>query len=87
MPSNRATFVCQHVFDRSRSMDYVCYDGDIIVTCSGSDHNFANSKEVHIVGLGHLTARDPTLLDIPELRMGAWAERSENDRRWRVSQE
>jgi hypothetical protein len=85
-PANRATYVCQHVFDCARKMDYVRYDsdGDILVTCSGSDHDFSNAKEIHVVGLGHLTARDPTLLDVPELHSGAWAERSDSDRRWRV---
>jgi len=85
-PANRATYVCQHVFDCSRDMDYVHYDGDgdIFVTCSGADHDLSNAKEVHVVGLGHLIARDPTLLDIPELSSGAWAERDESDRGWRL---
>ena len=67
-------------------MDYVHYDrdGDILVTCSGGEHDFSNAKEVHVVGLGHLIARDPTLLDVPELQSEAWAERSASDRRWRV---
>ena len=84
--SNRATYVCQHVFDGSRDMDYVHYDreGDILITCSGNDHDFSKAKETHVVGLGHLTARDATLLDVPELNSGAWAERSNSDRHWRV---
>jgi hypothetical protein len=85
-PSNRATYVCQHVFDCSRGMDYIHYDSDrdILITCSGDDHDFSNAKEVRVVGLGHLITRDPTLLDVLELHPGAWAERSEDDRRWRV---
>jgi hypothetical protein len=85
-PANRAIYVCQHVFDRSRDMNFVyCdVDGDIQITCNGSDDDLSNAQEIHVIGLGHLTARDPTLLDIPELHSGAWAERSESDRRWRV---
>src|SRR5262245_44394540 len=85
-PGNRATYVCQHVFDCSRAMDYVHVDddGDILITCSGNDHDFSNAKEVHVVGLGHLIARDPTLLDIPQLRPGAWAERNEHGQQWRI---
>ena len=83
-PANRATYVCQHVFDRSRDMNFVYYDGDIQITCNGADDDLSNAKEVHVVGLGHLIVRDPTLLDVPELHSGAWAERSESDRRWRV---
>lgn len=85
-PNNRKTYICQHVFDCSRGMNYIHYDEDrdILITCNQNDDDLSNSKEVHVVGLGHLTARDPTLLDIPELHSGAWAERSESDRRWRV---
>ena len=85
-PNNRAIYVCQHVFDCSEKMDYIHVhsDGDILITCSGDDHNFSNAEEIHVVGLGHLTARDPTLFDVPELRPGAWAQRSERNRRWQV---
>ena len=67
-------------------MDYVCVhdDGDILITCGGNDHDFSNSNEIHVVGIGHFIARDPTLLDVPELSSGAWAERSEKHRPWRV---
>jgi hypothetical protein len=59
-------------------------DDDMLITCNGNDDDLSSAEEVHVVGLGHLIARDPTLLDIPELYSGAWAERSESDRRWRV---
>lgn len=83
-PNNRKTYICQHVFDCSRDMKFVHYDGDIQILCNFSDCNLSNPDEIHVVGLGHLTARDPTLLEIPELHSGAWAERSESDRRWQV---
>ena len=84
--ANRAAYVCRHVFDHSRVMDYVHYDrdGDILITCSGNDHDFSDPQEIHVVGLGHLIARDPTLLDVPSLYSGAWAERSEGDLQWQV---
>jgi hypothetical protein len=85
-PANRATYVCQHVFDCSRGMNFVHYDGDgdMLITCNRGDDDLSNANEIHLVGLGHLIARDPTLLDVPELHSGAWAERSESDRRWQV---
>jgi hypothetical protein len=66
-------------------MDYVLHDhdGDIQITCSGDDHDFSNPDQVHVVGLGHLIARDPTLLEVPELYRGTWTERSDIDRQWR----
>lgn len=36
----QAVYVCQHVFEGTRSMDYIFYDhdSDILITCSGQDH-------------------------------------------------
>src|SRR5262249_55711975 len=87
--ANRAAYICQHVFDVSREMGYVGYndDGDdpyILITCIDGDHDFSSSEEIHVVGLGHLVARDPTLLDIPDLQPGTWAVRSKAGQAWRV---
>jgi hypothetical protein len=86
LPANRVIYVCVHVFDSFRDMNYVHYDydGDLLVTCSGSDHDFTDADAVRVVGLGHLIDRDVTLLRVPELRLGARAERSERDRPWQV---
>lgn len=85
-PSNRAIFVCLHIFDNVRDAGfvYVDADGDIQITCSGNDHDFSNSREVHIVGLGHLINRDDTLGSIPDLQNGDWAERGTPAEAWKV---
>ena len=82
---DRAMYVCQHVFDRSRSMDYVHYDrdGEILITCSGDDHNFHDPAQVRVVGLGHLLSRDATLSHVPDLLKGAWADRVDQQQPWR----
>jgi hypothetical protein len=66
-------------------MDYVHYDddGDILITCSGDDHNFRDPTEVRVVGLGHLLSRDLTLNDVPDLSKGAWADRPDQQQPWR----
>ena len=67
-------------------MDYVYWDEDrdLMITCCGDDHDFSDARQVRVVGLGHLVNRDPTLRDIPELELGEWAERSDEDRRWHL---
>lgn len=85
-PTNTLTYVCQHVFEASRSVDYVHYDkdGELLMTCCGNDHDFTDPSNVRVVGLGHLLTRDRTLLELPDLHRGAWAERSSPNHSWEV---
>jgi len=86
-PRNLATYICQHVFENSRSMDYVSYmeDGDLFISCCGNDHDFTNPAELRVVGLGHLLNRDQSLCELPDLQRGAWAERESPNYPWVVT--
>ncbi len=78
-PSNLAIYICNHVFDRSRSVLFVSHEenGDWQFLCGNVDHD---SDSVHVVGIGHLIADDPSLSSLADLPVNWSAERpSAND--------
>lgn len=84
LPKNRKIYICSRVFDKLRDMNYIHHDsdGDLLITCSGSDHDFSNPEEVRVVGFGHLISRDASIKDVPDLLPGSWAERKDRNSPW-----
>lgn len=79
---NLKTYVCTHVFDGTKPVLLVVHDkdGDWSFVC-GEPHE--NSAEAYrVVGVGHLTFRDPTLNECADLPAGFEAERSAVGRQW-----
>ena len=73
-PNNLAVYMCSHVFDSVRPVLLVIHEqGDFQFMCGASDHG---SNDIHVVGVGHLTERDPTLNQCADLPEGSEAERS-----------
>ena len=71
-PNNLGVFVCPHVFQNTRPVLYVCReDGDWQFLCGDTDHG----SDGHLVGVGHLTERDPTLHELSDLKPNCGAER------------
>ncbi len=85
LPSNFKTMVCNHIFQFERTINYVvrASDGDLVMMCGESDHA-QDATEYKIVGLGHLTSRDSSLLSIPPLSKGWSVERKDPSSTWRL---
>lgn len=82
-PNNLRAFVCPHVFRDERPILYVCRaDGDWQFLCGGGDHD----EQGHVVGVGHLTARDPSLNELSGLKADWEAERTEVGGKWVLSE-
>jgi hypothetical protein len=82
-PENLAVFVCPHIFDDSRPILYVCReDGDWQFLCGHDDHD----SDGHVIGVGHLTQRDPTLNELAELKVDWEAEREHIGSKWILTQ-
>lgn len=61
-------FVCPHVFNEERPVLYVCRDDSGWQFLCGDD-DFEGGGGPHIVGVGHLIERDPSInlvSDLPE---------------------
>jgi hypothetical protein len=82
-PSNLAVYVCDHVFDKSRPVLFVSRAGGDWQFLCGENH--PEGAIPHVVGLGHLVDRDPTLLELARLPEGWEAERASVDEAWRES--
>ena len=79
-PPNLATYICSHVFEKSRPILLVIHeDNDWIFCCGGEDHS---EKDWKVVGVGHLISRDSTLHECADLANGFEAERSGVDKDW-----
>jgi len=82
-PHNLGVFVCPNVFENTRPILYVCRaDGEWQFLCGGSDHG----DDGHLVGVGHLTERDPTLNELADLKAAWEAERKEVGAKWVCSE-
>ena len=82
-PDNLGVYVCPHVFEDTRPILYVCRaDGDWQFLCGGDDHD----DECHLVGVGHLTERDPTLNELAGLKPNWEVEREGVDAKWVYSE-
>lgn len=74
-------FCCEHVFRGQRPVLYVCReDDDWQFLCGQSDH--PRSTEPVVVGLGHLLAADPTLMELEDLPTEWEAERQSPGSPW-----
>lgn len=82
-PDNLGAYVCPHVFEDTRPILFVCRaDGDWQFLCGGGDHD----DDAHLVGVGHLTARDPTLNELADLKPDWAAERRTAADQWVYSE-
>ena len=82
-PDNLGVYVCPHVFEDTRPILYACRaDGDWQFLCGGDDHE----ENPHLVGVGHLTERDPTLNELADLKPEWEAEREEVGAKWVYSE-
>ena len=82
-PDNLGVYVCPHVFEDTRPILYVCRaDGDWQFLCGGDDH----SDDGHLVGVGPLTERDPTLNELVDLKPNWEAERNAVGEKWVYSE-
>ena len=83
-PANLGVIVCPHVFKNERPILYVCRaDGDWQFLCGNGDHTDSSG---HLVGVGHLTERDPSLHDLANLPPDYEAERKSTDDSWVISE-
>ena len=80
MERERAAFVCRHVFEGSRPVRLVAHEsGDWQFLC-GEEHEPGDGPRV--VGLNHLTERDPSIVAVLELPSGWEAERRDVGGPW-----
>jgi hypothetical protein len=82
-PANLGVYVCPHIFEDTRPILYVCRaGGDWQFLCGNDDHD----ENPHLVGVGHLTERDPTLNELADLKEDWEAERKEIGAEWVYSE-
>ena len=74
-------FICGHIFRDERPVLLVIHetDGDWQLLCGG-DHDVGETP--HVVGVGHLLDRDPSLQELADLPLGWEAERESADASW-----
>lgn len=73
-PSNLGVIICSHILEASRPILLVAHDADgWNFACGKRDH--AGAKDFHVVGVGHLTSRDPSVSECADLPVGFVAER------------
>ncbi len=83
-PHNLTSYVCSHVFEGTRPILLVVReDGDWMFMCGDTDHG---PDDCHVVGVGHLIDRDPTLEECADIPNGYEAERSAVGEPWLRSQ-
>lgn len=81
VPFETKSYVCIHVFDRTRPVLYVTRpDGDWCALC-GEDHP-DDASHYRVVGLGHVLEWDPTVGDVLDLAANEEAERTELGGPW-----
>jgi hypothetical protein len=80
-PSNLGVIICSHVLDASRPILLVAHDVDgWNFACGGHDHE--GSTDFHVVGVGHLISRDPSINACADLPIGFVAERASTGMPW-----
>ena len=73
-PHNLGVITCSHILDASRPVLLVVRDSDgWNFACGSRDHSGVD--DFHVVGVGHLVARDPSLAQCSDLEVGFIAER------------
>lgn len=72
-PGNLRVYVCSHVFAQTRPILLVAREGaDWMFLCGEADHD---ASDCNVVGVAHLTDRDPSLQALSDLPDGFEAER------------
>ena len=72
-PGDLAVYVCSHVFEQTRPILLVAREGnDWMFLCGQADHD---SSDYRVVGVAHLTERDPSLQALSDLPDAFEAER------------
>jgi hypothetical protein len=80
-PSNLGVVICSHVLDVSRPILLVAHDVDgWNFACGQRDHGGAD--DFHVVGVGHLGNRDPSVNECADLPVGFIAERTSVGSPW-----
>ena len=75
LPSNLGVIVCNHVLECTRPVLLVAHDsGGWNMACGRPDHGGA--EDFHVVGVGHLAERDPSINECAGLPSGYIAERA-----------
>lgn len=78
-PSSLKVFVCPHIFKSTRPILYVCREGgDLQCLCGEYDHD----EKGHLVGVGHLQERDPSICQLADLPNDWQAERKDVTAEW-----
>ena len=86
LPEHTKSYVCKHVFDKERTVNYVTRpDGDWCFLC-GEDVHPDDASAFRVVGLGHLVSEDGTLTDVLALSPNEEAERPAVGGAWTRSQ-
>jgi len=79
-PSNLASFICPHVFTAERPILFVVHDeGDWQFLCGCE---LTGDTPGHLVGVGHLVERDPSINECADLPDGWYAERESPSHPW-----
>jgi hypothetical protein len=89
LPRNFLVYICRHVFDRTRPVLLVTHDDDgaLCTLCGFSDHSTDPNVEppdFRGVGLGQLTAADPSLTTAPPIPVGWIVERRAPTEGWEL---
>jgi hypothetical protein len=73
-------YICEHIFKKESPVLLVVRDEELSwqFLCGGSLEN----DPCHLVGVGHLLARDDTLQSMADLPIGHYAERDSIDDPW-----
>lgn len=75
-----AVIVCSHVFKLEREILFVSHEGgDWQFMCGQTDHG---PRDGHVVGVGHLVARDASLHDLADLPVDWEADRKDVNSAW-----
>ncbi len=77
---NTVAYLCSHIFENTKPVLYVCKeDGDWQLLCGG-EHPM--DEIPHVVGIGHILERDPSLESILTLQDNWQAERQQIGGEW-----
>lgn len=76
-------YVCSHIFENSRPIldSMRDTDGSWQFLCGADD--CINEGEPHLVGVGHLVKRDPSVNELTSLDPGMYAERASESESWK----
>ncbi len=85
LPYETKSYVCNHIFDRTRDVLYVTHsDADWCFLCGGDDHPQGDHVPLafFVVGMGHVIDHDPSLVEVLDLGVNEEAERVAAGSNW-----